>query len=276
LVGERPQNASILAGQASTGQRKHGLLVQLDRIGRVLGPDRGGGASHRLHAPAVAVASQHGRRVQREGCTELLDELRERVVVVQEGAAKASQRLGFGPRPSRLRRPPSGQVDQRADHRGHGHKDQQGEHVGPLGDREVVQGWREVPVGEQEGPHRGRGRRPKPADSRHGHDEQQVEEQHAGQVDKLAQAGQDPGEQRQPDHRDQQAAGHAPPGEARHLPAGLEPRRRRPALSPLAPVQHRAQQISSLRSAPVPGVSIVGPQRRRRGKRMRDHARPSR
>jgi hypothetical protein len=92
-------------------------------------------------------------------------------VFVQEGAAKASQRLGLGPRPSRLGRPPRGQVDQPADHRGHGHEDQQSEHVGPFADREAVQGWREVPVREQEGAHRGRGRRPQPADGRHGHDQ---------------------------------------------------------------------------------------------------------
>jgi hypothetical protein len=92
----------------------------------------------------------------------------------------------------------------------------------------------------------------------------------------LAVGGQGPGEQRQPERGDEQAAGHAPSGEARHLPADGEPRRRRPALGPLAAGPHRAQQTSSPRLAPVPGVSIVGPQRRRRRKARATAARPSR
>jgi hypothetical protein len=71
-------------------------------------------------------------------------------------------------------------VDQGADHPSHGEEDDQGQQVGLLGDPEVVEGWGEVPVGEEKRPDRGDRRRHEPADDRHQHHPQQVQQQHAG------------------------------------------------------------------------------------------------
>jgi hypothetical protein len=67
-----------------------------------------------------------------------------------------------------------------------------------LGDPEVVQRRGEIPVGEQECRDGSRRCRHEPADDRHQHHQQEIQQQHAGQVDLAAQAGQGRGRKRQP------------------------------------------------------------------------------
>jgi len=127
LVGERLQDPPVVAGEAPAGERQGRLGIQLDRVGGVLGPDRCRVPGDRLDAPALPVPPQQGHRVQPEGHPELLHELGQGVMAVQQHAAQAGQCLGLGAGPRRLRRPPRGQVDKRADHPGDSDEDDQGQ-----------------------------------------------------------------------------------------------------------------------------------------------------
>jgi hypothetical protein len=119
-------------------------------------------------------------------------------VAVQQRAAQAGQRLSFGAGPRRFHPPPRRQVDKRTHDPGDGNKDDQGQHIGLLGDLEPVKRRGEVPVRKQEGLDGGGGGRHEPSEDRHDHHQQQVQQQHTGQVDLAAQAGQGHRQQRQP------------------------------------------------------------------------------
>jgi hypothetical protein len=172
LVGERPQHPPVVAGQPPAGERQGGLGVQLDRVGGVLGPDRGRGTGDRFDAPALPVPPQQRHRLLPEGHPELVHQFGQRVVAVQQRPAQAGECLGLGAGPHGLRRPPRGQIDQDADYTRHGDEDHQGQQVGLLGDPEMVERRGEIPVGEQERRDRGGRCRHEPADDRHQHHQQ--------------------------------------------------------------------------------------------------------
>jgi hypothetical protein len=87
LVGERGEDPPVVTGQPPAGQGQRCLVIQLDGVVGVFGPDRRRATRDGFDPPTLAVAPQNGHGVLLERCTQLLNQLRERVVTVQQSAA---------------------------------------------------------------------------------------------------------------------------------------------------------------------------------------------
>ena len=184
-----------------------------------------------------------------EGDDKLVEEGRERVALRRDQSARhQGQHAGVGARLDRRGRAPRRQVDQHADHAGGGEEHHQGQDVPGVGDGEGVDGRGEVVVGQEESGGRGQDPRPDPAGGGHHDHQQQVGAEGGGQVGVGPGRGEDPGEEREPDHADEHGGHPAARREGGRAVGG--------AAGPA-----RLGRVGCVRPAPSAVSRLVGPGR---------------
>ncbi len=192
LPGERLEHVEVVGPEVGAAEHEHVVAGQRHREIGGFGPF----GHRRPHAgdddPAgTRRGGQHPDRLRPERGLHLGDELRQRIRHGHEGAAERRQGLGLGPCMRRLHRAARRGRDEHADHPADEQEDHEREEVLTLGDRELVEGWGEEPVGEQEAGDRADEGRNETTERGDDHDQKQEHEQIARERQDIAELGED-------------------------------------------------------------------------------------
>ena len=186
LGGEGVENMLVLRRQLAAGHRERHAAEVPDDVGFV-------GLLRRLeprcrHHGTPRLASEQRGRAKPERGAHLAEHLRQRART-GERPGQRGERLGLRPGPARLEPAAADPIDEHRHHaRRHG-EDDQGEQVLAFVDRELVERGREVPVRQQRAADNCGRSRKDAADEGDDHGQDQVEQQHTGQAERVAGVG---------------------------------------------------------------------------------------
>jgi hypothetical protein len=221
LRGERREELQSVGGERAPAEREDRIAAERHHLRGLVGAVRGVGPRGRLSdprdLPAVPVITffpaKHRDRIQPEGRSRVLDELRKGIALGGDARGQARERLRLRAAALRLRAIPRLAVD----HDAHADRDDdehdEGHHVLGVGDLPGVDRRREEPVDQERRYHRRRERRPQSATERDPDNGRQVQQHDRGQRHLPVERGDDDG----------QADEHDRPGDARdELPVARE------------------------------------------------------